>query len=503
MVRIGSPLDRAEGCANPCEPMLLRATDRWPVRVAVLGLILGLPTVAWASGEDGCEHRVSKGDTLSAIAVRHGVGEKDLIESNASLRENPDLLRIGQTLDICAAKKAAAKRSRPGRDGGSKSRSRSRRRARRCGKGGRVLEHEVRSGQTLGAIAAEHGVGEKDIIERNESLRDNPNMLRVGQTLEVCVEERRITKSKLCNYNTPLHRHEVVPGEHLGQIAGRYGVRRSDLMRWNPALRKNPNMLRVGSHLQVCPEIAPRERTRIEYTVQSGDTLGSIADGYDLTMRELERFQQGRLADVNALREGQSLVVWVDGGIVDGFGSRDTDRGVLKGGIQLPDGRHYHVKWKAAAWGTASTVRSIQSAIASYKRRVRGGPKIHVGDLSKRSGGRFPPHISHQHGRDVDIGYVLQGKDADVTRFRTATSRNLDVGRTWRLIKAFIDTDNVTYIFMDYSIQKLLYEHAREHGVSEETLDELFQYPRGRGRSHGIIRHWRGHKNHFHVRFRK
>ena len=39
--------------------------------------------------------------------------------------------------------------------------------------------------------------------------------------------------------------------------------------------------------------------------------------------------------------------------------------------------------------------------------------------------------------------------------------------------------------------------------VSEGTLEALFQYPRGKGRAYGIIRHWKGHKDHFHVRFRK
>ena len=496
------PLDRTAGCANPWpSPMRVCAPRRWLVRAVLLALAFGPP--AEASADDACEHTVKQGDTLSAIAVRHGVREKDLVAANASLRKNPNMLRIGQTLDVCAAKAAKEKASAPSN---SKSKSSaptsSRSRARKCGKGGTIVEHEVRRGQTLGAIASEHGVGEKDVIAQNKSLRDDPNMLRVGQVLEICVEQQRIGKSKLCDYNMPLHKHEIVPGEHLGQIAGRYGVRRSDLQRWNPAL-KNPNMLRVGSTLNVCPEIAPRERLRIDYTVQSGDTLGSIAKKYDLTMRELERYQQGRLADINALREGQTLVVWTDGGIVAGFGSRETDRGVLKGGVQLPEGSHYHVKWKAAAWGTTTAVRAIQSAVASYKRKMPGGPKVHIGDLSKKAGGHFPPHVSHQHGRDVDIGYVLKGPEANETRFRTATARNLDVPRTWTLIKAFVDTNDVTYIFMDYSIQQMLYDYARERGVSEETLDELFQYPRGRGRSHGIIRHWKGHKNHFHVRFRR
>ena len=88
-------------------------------------------------------------------------------------------------------------------------------------------------------------------------------------------------------------------------------------------------------------------------------------------------------------------------------------------------------------------------------------------------------------------------------KFINASSSNLDVARTWSLIDAFLDTDKVKYIFMDYSIQKLLYDEAKRQGVSRDTLDELFQYPRGKGRTRGIIRHWRRHVNHFHVRFHK
>ena len=49
----------------------------------------------------------------------------------------------------------------------------------------------------------------------------------------------------------------------------------------------------------------------------------------------------------------------------------------------------------------------------------------------------------------------------------------------------------------------LIKEQMRKQGVSVDTLDELFQYPRGRGRTSGIIRHWKGHRNHFHIRFHK
>lgn len=177
--------------------------------------------------------------------------------------------------------------------------------------------------------------------------------------------------------------------------------------------------------------------------------------------------------------------------------------GVLTHGVQLPPGPGYVVKNSDHAWGTPRTIRLLQEAIRGYARGGRGGPKVHVGDVSLRGGGVFPPHLSHRHGRDVDIGYVLRGAEADETRFRTADRDNLDVARSWALIEALIATGEVHYVFMDYGLQRVFYEHALAQGTSPQRLAELLQYPRGEGAPAGVIRHWRGHRNHFHVRFRE
>jgi LysM repeat protein len=497
--------------------------------VLVLGFARSAPAADDAA-DDPCKYTVKSGDTLGHIAARHDISQKQLLAENASLAGNPDKLKLGQTLDVCVGKGAPAPaKPKPKADDADDGAAADDAPVKKpppskCGKGGIIVAHEVAQGDTLEGIALQYAVPESEIVSRNSKVAENRNLLRLGQIVKVCVEPDKddagksaadkasaakskakvdaTKKAKECGMETPLFKHEVVPGEHLAQIAGRYGVRKSDLLKLNPPLRGNPDKLSIGQTVKVCPEIAPRERNKIKHTVKSGENLGSIAASYGLSPNELFRYQQGKLADRNSLSEGQALVVWADGRIVRGFGGRDTDTGVLAGGMQLAPGKNYVVKWDAAAWGTTKAVRAIQTAISEYKRRHPKGPKVHVGDISKRGGGKFPPHISHQHGRDVDMGYVLTGKDADETKFRGANAKNLDVARTWALVKAFVDTDEVTYIFMDYRIQKLLYEYALEHGVKEDTLDELFQYPRGRGRSHGIIRHWKGHSNHFHVRFR-
>jgi LysM repeat protein len=308
-----------------------------------------------------------------------------------------------------------------------------------------------------------------------------------------------------CAYRTPLHEHVVIQDEHLGLIAGRYGVRRADLVALNPQL-ENPDLIRPGDRIRVCPLIPPRERRRIAYEVQPGDNLHKIAEAHGLTVREVELMQRGKLRDPNTIHPGQKLVLWQDGEILPAFRPppvRKPGGGRLKNAVRLPKSRHYRVKRPHLSYGTAKTIRLIQTVMSSYRRRHRTGPKINVGDISKRTGGRLPPHLSHRTGRDVDLGYVLQGKDANKVRFAGVRRGNIDLPRTWALVSSFLDTHEVVYIFMDYNVQKWLYDHAKEHGVSQEYLDEVFQYPRGRGRSHGIIRHWKSHRNHFHVRFKR
>lgn len=345
----------------------------------------------------------------------------------------------------------------------------------------------------------------EDEVEDEPDAKPTPKAHRSRRKSKSSARAPRPKKSKLCAYRTPLYEHVVVEGEHLGSIAGRYGVMRKDLVEINPDL-KNPDLIRPGDKINVCPELAPRTRREVVYEVKAGDSLLNIAKSYELSLDELLAQQPNPVLDPNLIRPGQKLVIELEGEIVPGFEpdvARRYDRGSLHSSHRLPKGVGYAIKRPHLAFGTKSTVSTIQSVIDRYHRRANGGPLVHVGDISREGGGPLKGHVSHQRGVDVDIGLVLEGDKKNDLRFHGANEHNLDVRRTWILVHEFLKTGQVRYIFLDYRLQKLLYEHAKKTGVSQAELDEYFQYPRGRGRNYGIVRHWKGHRNHIHVRFRR
>ena len=62
--------------------------------------------------------------------------------------------------------------------------------------------------------------------------------------------------------------------------------------------------------------------------------------------------------------------------------------------------------------------------------------------------------------------------------------------------------DGVSIMFVDYAVQKRLYQWARKRGTPDADLEHLFQYPHGRDAQTGLIRHWPNHADHVHVRFK-
>lgn len=151
-------------------------------------------------------------------------------------------------------------------------------------------------------------------------------------------------------------------------------------------------------------------------------------------------------------------------------------------------------------WGTVEMVDAIRDAVDAVHEQFPGSPPLAVGDLSRDGGGPFKPHRSHQSGRDADIGYYHKSGARD--GLALVSPATLDAARTWTFLAALIEGGNTEMVFIDYRLQKPLYEYARKHGgVPEEKLARIFQFPRGK-RARALITHLKGHADHMHVRFR-
>jgi penicillin-insensitive murein endopeptidase len=146
-------------------------------------------------------------------------------------------------------------------------------------------------------------------------------------------------------------------------------------------------------------------------------------------------------------------------------------------------------------WATDETIGFIVDAIEAVEARYPGSPRLVIGDLSNPRGGRLDRHRSHQAGRDADVGfYYLRGEAGS---FLKARKKDVDLPRTWALVRALVTETDVERIFVDRSLISVLYAQAVEEGEDRGWLNDIF----GRTSEKGIIQHERRHKDHLHVRF--
>lgn len=171
------------------------------------------------------------------------------------------------------------------------------------------------------------------------------------------------------------------------------------------------------------------------------------------------------------------------------------DRGALQRPAKLLPSRHFTVR-EGHNYGTQELIDVLNAAGESVHQQHGLSPQLHVGDISLRDGGPFPPHWSHQSGCDVDLGYYLKKKH-DHTTMGLATRRRLDVERTWTFLESMLLTGQIEYIFSDRTLIPLLYREAKRRDLyTQGELNLWF------GSGKGVIRHLGGHRDHLHIRIR-
>ena len=195
-------------------------------------------------------------------------------------------------------------------------------------------------------------------------------------------------------------------------------------------------------------------------------------------------------------REGLRLLIQLDPKALGPLSIGTPDAGLLFNPQPMPEGDLWQIRNPRETYGTTETLGFIIKVIETVEAQFPGSPRLIVGDISRPDGGRLNWHASHQVGRDVDLGFYHRSEVEDFLRGRKS---NLDVPRTWALVRALVTETDVHRIFLDRTIQRYLYSHALEIGENRLWLDVLFG--RHTGGKDALIQHVRQHRDHMHVRF--
>lgn len=305
-------------------------------------------------------------------------------------------------------------------------------------------------------------------------------------------------------------RHKIVSRESLDEIAVRYGVDGDQIKRWN---KLSSSKLKRGKTLKIrAKRIAP-PKEYIEYTSTAEDTWGRVAANWGVDTKDLHAWNY----KVRELEPGTTLKLWFDPARHWTVGRRlgplpnhvvipDTaksigrpQRGRIENAVPLPKTPDFTCRSERLCWGSSYAVQGLQRAFANFRYETGYEGQLIVGSMSRQYGRKFPPHKSHQSGRDVDIRLPILPMVPD---WREPSVDEVDWLATWSLVEALIDTGRVQTIFLEAPLQRNLYEAARMMGRSHEYLRPLITYPRDAPKGLTIVRHSKGHDAHIHVRFK-
>jgi membrane-bound lytic murein transglycosylase D len=288
-------------------------------------------------------HKVKRGDNLSEIADRYDVSMSDIKKWN-KLKSNK--APLGRKLKIITSERIAARVKKPKADStavASLSKStptvttaiaQVTPKDQKVYKEEKVVSfqdvtkfHKVKKGDNLSEIAAKYDVAMSDIKKWNKLKSNN---VALGKSLKIITNERVVTtvkklvkseniaatekskKEAVENTEKPEDFYIVEQGDNLSTIAKKHNITIDELKKWN---NLQDNTIQLESKLKIADitnkddktQVAPKTEIRnIEYTVQAGDNLGSIARKNNVAVSDIKMWNE--LSDDN-IQLGDKLIV--------------------------------------------------------------------------------------------------------------------------------------------------------------------------------------------------
>lgn len=210
---------------------------------------------------------VKSGDSLSKIAVAHGVNQRELAELNKV--QDANKIIVGQKLIL--PDHAKPSQSQPTTQKATKAASK-----KAAVEGGAYV---VKSGDSLSKIAVAHGVKLRDLMAANNIA--DANKIRAGQKL-------------------------TIPGSQAAAKPAAEGT--SETQASAPEQKESPKKKKAEKSAEAAPAVesakedapvADSQDNALNYTVQEGDNLESIARLFVVDLNELQK--------INNLQPGQEV----------------------------------------------------------------------------------------------------------------------------------------------------------------------------------------------------
>jgi murein endopeptidase len=169
--------------------------------------------------------------------------------------------------------------------------------------------------------------------------------------------------------------------------------------------------------------------------------------------------------------------------------------------VMVPDHANSRVRWALPA------LISVLDRASRIVARKYPGAVLEIGELSRREGGPITSHLSHQNGRDADVGFYwvdLDGESVRPTRYMrflgTGESRDyptvrFDDKRNWAFVRAILEDPHyeVRQIFIYAPLRARLLAYAAKVGAPRDLRTKAARALMQPGNA-------LPHDDHFHIR---
>ncbi|MDQ0850828.1 LysM repeat protein [Arthrobacter sp. B3I9] len=249
------------------------------------------------------EYTVERGDTVSAIAGKFGLETSAVLSLN-NLRANT-IIYPGQKIKLGGNSPAPAPAAQPSAPASTGS------------------AYTVRAGDTLGAIAADHGVGLSEVLAGNGL--NMGSIIYPGQKIKIGAGSTDSAPAAPAPAATPEApapasggSYTVAAGDTLGAIAASHGVHLSEVLAGNGlnmgSIIYPGQKIKIGAGTPepsapapVLPASTPAAPASGSYTIKAGDTLSGIASRNGVRLADLLSANQLTMSSV--IYPGQKLVL--------------------------------------------------------------------------------------------------------------------------------------------------------------------------------------------------